>query len=227
MRRNGPRAEPSASRSTSASRTSSCGRPPHQQPPIPTRVNPQTTTGQRNRWMTQLGAPVLGLSDRAAMDRLMLTYTTPALEADVQIAGTATLTIHLSSDHTDGTLLAYLEDVDPKGRSRYLTEGGLRLIHRRTTTNPAFPQTTPYHSFARGDAQPLEPGKRYTIEFKLWPIAALIRKGHRLRLALAGADAGTFDPVPATGLPTLTVHHGATTASALVIPIVKGGLSRK
>ena len=114
------------------------------------------STGGNNRWMAQLAQPVLNLDRREAMDARMLTYTSEPLDADLVISGTPTVTLQLSSDHTDGLVLAYLEDVDPEGRSRYLTEGGLRLIHRKLSTNPLFPQATPYHSFERADATPDE-----------------------------------------------------------------------
>lgn len=187
-------------------------------------VDPSTSTGRRNRWMTQFGLPVLELDDRGAMDGRMLTYTSAPLDGDLQIAGTPVLSLRLASDHTDGVVLAYLEDVAPDGRSRYVTEGGLRLIHRKTSKNPYLDQATPYHSFKRGDARPMTPGKIEPVAFQLWPIAALIRKGHRIRLAISGADADTFDRIPATGRPTLTIRRGGKDPSVLHLPVVPGGL---
>jgi len=189
-------------------------------------VDPGVTTGTNNRWMTQMGAPVLGLDDREAMDDRMLTYTSDPLEEDVQIAGTPSIRLQMSSDREDGIVLAYLEDVGPDGRSRYVTEGGLRLIHRKTSSNPFFPDDLPYHSFVRADARPMQPGQVVTVSFQLQPIAVLIRRGHRIRLAIAGADAGLFDPIPAEGSATLTVHRNAEAMSALELPVVPGGLRR-
>lgn len=185
------------------------------------RVDFTVSTGSRNRWMTQTAAPVLGLDDRAAMDERMLTYTSAPLERDLLVAGRPVVTLHLSSDHTDGAVLAYLEDVAPDGRSRYLTEGGLRLIHRRQVPNPHFPGEEPYHSFARADARPMVPGEVTEVAFRMWPIAARVEAGHRLRLALAGADADSFDRLPASGAPTLVVQRRTGAASRLVLPVVE------
>jgi len=107
-----------------------------------------------------------------------------------------------------------------------VTEGGLRLIHRKTSSNPFFPDDLPYHSFVRADARPMQPGQVVTVSFQLQPIAVLIRRGHRIRLAIAGADAGLFDPIPAEGSATLTMHRNAEAMSVLELPVVPGGLRR-
>ena len=187
-------------------------------------VDPGVTTGPDNRWMAQMGNPVLNLDDRGEMDARMLTYTTEPLESDLQIAGYPVITLTLASDREDGALFVYLEDVDAEGRSRYVTEGGLRLIHRKALPNPDFPGEEPYHSFARADAEPMPTGQAVTVSFRLWPIAALVRAGHRIRVAVAGADAGMFDPLPADGTATLTVHRGGVDASRIDLPVVEGGL---
>lgn len=187
-------------------------------------VDPDVTTGSDNRWMAQMGTPILNLDDRADMDARMLTYTTEPLESDLQIAGYPVVTLNLASDREDGALFVYLEDVDPEGRSRYVTEGGLRLIHRKAVPNPYFEGEEPYHSFARADAEPMPRGEAATVSFRLWPIAVLVRAGHRIRVAIAGADAGMFDPVPNDGNATLTVYRGGVDGSRIELPVVEGGL---
>ena len=187
-------------------------------------VDPEVTTGANNRWMAQMGEPILGLDDRGEMDTRMLAYTTEPLDADVQIAGYPVATLMLASDREDGALFVYLEDVDAQGRSRYVTEGGIRLIHRKTVPNPYYAGEVPYHSFARSDAEPMPPGEAVEVSIRLWPIAALIRAGHRIRISVAGADAGMFDPLPVDGDATLTVHRGSDNGSRIVLPVVEGGL---
>ncbi len=175
------------------------------------------STGSNNRWRTQLGEPVLNLDDRAAMDDQMLTYTTAPLEQGLQITGTPVVTLHVSSTHEDVAVLAYLEVVDPDGRSRYVTEGGLRLIHRKVTTDPDFSEPA-YHSFSKGDAAPMVPGQVAEVSFRLWPTSVQVQPGQSLRLAIAGADAGTFVRIPDDGNPTINVHWNRDGASVLTIP---------
>ncbi len=175
-------------------------------------------TGENNRWATQMGRPVLKLNDRAAMDARMLTYTTAPLAADMHIAGAAKIHLVVSSTHPDGAVLVYLEDVDPSGRSRYLVEGGLRLIHRKVTRDTVFGED-PHHSYKRGDAAPMQPGRAERVSIRLLPISAVVKAGHRLRLAVAGADSTALERIPATGTPTLTIHRGGREGSVLELPV--------
>ena len=154
------------------------------------------------------------------MDAKMLTYTSAPLAADLQLAGTPVVSLWVASDHDDGAFFVYLEDVDADGRSRYVTEGGLRAIHRKLSKNPDFEQTSPFHSYARSDALPLVPGEVAELRFQLHPTSVLLRRGHRLRLAIAGADADMFDRVPAKGKPTIRLHRARMRASFVELPVV-------
>jgi len=189
-------------------------------------VDGEVTTGDSNRWIAQMGGPIVNLDNRGAMDKRMLTYTTEPLQGDLQISGTPEVTLQMSSDREDGMVLVYLEDVDSEGRSRYLTEGGVRLIHRKTVPNPYFHTGRPYHSYAREDAQPMPPGEIVEVKFQLWPISVLIQQGHRVRLAIAGADNAVFDQLPAEGDINLMVQTGGDVGSQLVLPVVEGGFNQ-
>lgn len=182
-------------------------------------VDSTTSTGTNNRWMTQMGEPVLRLNNRGEMDARMLTYTTPPLDEDLLIAGTPVMRMRLSSNRPDGAVLVYLEAVDPDGRSRYLTEGGLRLIHRKVSANPYFEEDVPYHTYARVDAEPVTPGAVMQVDFQLWPIAVFVPAGDRLRVAIAGADADTFDPIMPDA--TLTIHRDSVSPSRVELPVME------
>lgn len=184
------------------------------------KVDFEVSTGSSNRWMSQLGQPVLGLGDRYAMDKRMLTYTSPPLEEDMQISGTPVAHLEITSTCSDGAVLLYLEDVGPDNRSRYITEGGLRLLHRKVHTNPGFEAYGPVHSFAREDAEKMVPGEPATVEIRLNPISVRVSRGHRLRLAIAGADAAIFQRVPKNCTPTLTIDRNATRPTYIELPVV-------
>ena len=179
------------------------------------------STGTTNRWSTQMGGPVLNLDDRGAMDERMLVYTSAPLTEDLQVTGTPVAHLRLTSDHADGAVLVYLEDVDPDGRSRYVTEGGLRFLHRKLSRNPAFEQVEPFHSFAEADALPLVPGEEAELAFELWPTSVLFRAGHRIRVAIAGADADSFARVPAQGTPTLRIGRSTEAPSFVELPVIE------
>jgi len=79
----------------------------------------------------------------------------------------------------------------------------------------------PYHSFKRKDSLPLVPGEIANITFGMLPTSVLVRKGHRLRVALAGADKETFSRYPTEGSPTISIIRDANHASFIEIPIIK------
>ena len=56
------------------------------------------------------------------------------------------------------------------------------------------------------------------IHLSLYPTSVLLRKGHRLRVALAGADASVFQRYPTEGTPTWTVYREAQRASFIEWP---------
>jgi len=103
----------------------------------------------------------------------------------------------------------------------YITEGELRALHRKISNEtPPYKMLVPYHSFLRKDALPLVPGQLAELKFGLQPTSVLIKKGHRLRIAIAGADKDTFARIPATGVPTITVARNRKDASWIELPVV-------
>lgn len=183
-------------------------------------VDFSVSTGTNNRWTTQMGKPVLNLNNRNATDSLMLTYTTTPLAEPLQITGTPVISLNLSTTHKEGGIFVYLEDVDPDGKSRYITEGGLLLEHRKLSTNAMYDKI-PYHSFRKSDASPMPIDKIEELSFKLHPTSILIKKGHAIRIAISGADKDTFDKVPTEGIPTLSIYRNKTNISFLELPIIK------
>lgn len=69
-------------------------------------------------------------------------------------------------------------------------------------------------SFARRDALRTEPGDIVTHAIELLPTAMLVRRGHRLRLTLGGADLDHFDP-PAAARTEWRIELGR---SRLLVP---------
>jgi len=186
----------------------------------PYTIDFEVTTGPYSRWQTQMGLPVLNLNDRGAMDAKMLTYTSQPLASDMQITGYPVVTLYVKSTHADGEFLVYLEDVNEDNQSVYVTEGGLRAIHRKVSKNPYVKQKTPYHSFEQADALPLVPDKIAKLTFELQPTSVLVKKGHRIRIAIAGADMDNFDRIPAEGNPVISVSHSKKYASFIELPVV-------
>jgi predicted acyl esterase len=66
----------------------------------------------------------------------------------------------------------------------------------------------------------MRPGQPARVSFRIHPISAVVKSGHRLRLSIAGADSAAFDRVPSEGTPTLTIHRGPRDSSVLELPVL-------
>ncbi|MFL6229043.1 MAG: CocE/NonD family hydrolase [Pyrinomonadaceae bacterium] len=185
------------------------------------KVDFDATTGEQNRWRTQLGGQVK-YPDRAAEDAKLLTYTSQPLTEDTEITGYPVVDLYVTSTRTDGNFFVYLEDVDEAGRVIYLTEGQLRALHRKISTDaPPYKSPVPYHSFKHKDAQPLVPGEVAELKFGMQPTSVLIKKGHRIRIAVAGHDRSTFARLPTEGTPTISLARNKRYASSVELPFVR------
>jgi predicted acyl esterase len=105
--------------------------------------------------------------------------------------------------------------------SRYVTEGEVRLRDRATESGGPGAERGTGRSYRRADALPYEPGSVVDVVIALQPTSALVRAGHRLRIAIAGADAGTFAPVTKAGT-RFTVARGGGAGSTLELPVDGG-----
>jgi putative CocE/NonD family hydrolase len=189
-------------------------------------VDFEANTGASNRWW-EMGAVVgktVVYGDRSDAASHLLAYTSPPLERDVEITGYPVVTLYVTSTHDDAALYVYLEDVDETGRVFYVTEGQLRALHRKVSSEASpYRLQVPYHSFRSEDAMPLVPGELAEIRFGLHPTSVLIRRGHRIRVGIAGHDEGTFVRIPAEGTPELTVSRNRIHASHIDLPMLERG----
>jgi hypothetical protein len=180
------------------------------------------SSGMQSRWYTQIAGGDVVYPNRSTEDKRLLTYTTDQLQNDLEITGSPVLTLAMSSTESDGAVHAYLEDVAPTGRVTYLDEGVFRLIDRKEVDprRLPYPPLGPAHSFFRKDAEPMKVGEIEVIRFALLPTSLLLRKGHSIRIALAGTDAGLFQRYPATGIPVWTVYREAGRPSFVELPVM-------
>ena len=139
-------------------------------------------------------------------------------------------------------MFVYLTEVAPDGTSIYVGEGQLRAgWHRRhpgelqVDSRVKVLPDLPYHGFGSDqyDSAPFADGRILELRFALTPVAYRFRAGHRIRIALAGADNGNFEMNPhlckgdkPADCPdtTLRMHRGGSYASSIELPIVSGEL---
>jgi putative CocE/NonD family hydrolase len=186
------------------------------------RVDYSAGTGALSRWDSLIGGlrgPSVYL-DRTAQDAKLQVYTSEPLPQAMEVTGHPVVTLYVTSTARDGNFFAYLEDVDEQGQVTYVTEGMLRGLHRTLSREtPPYRDLVPYRTFTRADAALLEAGEVAELIFDLLPTSYLFRAGHRVRLALAGADKDHFF-VPPGEPPTLRFHREGQHDSRIDLPVV-------
>jgi putative CocE/NonD family hydrolase len=181
-------------------------------------VDYSTTSGRHSRW----GA-VLAASEYPNMrdnDEKALTYTTLPLEADTQVTGHPVVHLWLATDAPDLDVFVYLEEVDGRGNSAYVTEGNLRASHRALRTAPYDNLGLPYHSHDESDLEPLHTGEPFELTFDLLATSYLFRAGRRIRVTIALADADNFDTPLLEPAPEVRLLRDAKHVSSVELPMV-------
>ena len=187
------------------------------------RVDPAAGTGERSRWRSLLSLVPGDYPDRRDRDRALLTYETAPLDAAVEVTGHAIATLFVSWDVTDDAgVFVYLEDVAPDGSVWYVTEGELAAKHRAVAHDTGVVTPGVQRSYVGADVQPLRSDEVVELRFDLLPFSHLFAAGHRVRLALAGADSDHFRAPPHS---RLRVHLGPGTPSRIELPC-RGGPPR-
>jgi uncharacterized protein len=189
---------------------------------------------QLNRWV--MTKPSRNLMVRTKADRKCRVYDTAPLAVAVEVTGHPVANLYISSDRRDADVFVYLCDVDEKGTSVYVSEGELRAgwhrlrpddeqVNNRLDIRPDLP----WHGYTRNGyaKDPLAGGKVVQMRFDLMPVSWLFRKGHRIRIAVAGADTGNFELNPALcrdgkhcDPTTLYLHRGGAASSAVELPVI-------
>jgi putative CocE/NonD family hydrolase len=164
------------------------------------------------------GRSAVSYPKRAVADARLLSYTSAALSEDMEVTGHPVVRLFLSSSATDGAVLVYLEDVGPDGSVLNVTDGCLRASARATAPAPYWFEG-PFHPYAQADPALLVPGELIELAFDLFPVSWLFRAGHRVRIAISGADKDNFVPVAQDQRPRLQVHRGAACLSRVELPV--------
>ncbi|HEY2672336.1 MAG TPA: CocE/NonD family hydrolase [Rugosimonospora sp.] len=135
-------------------------------------------------------------------------YTSEECSADVEAIGPVSATIRVRADGEYFDVFIRVCDVDPGGRSENLSDGLVRVCP--------------------GMFPPDEDGVR-AVEVELWPMGYVFRRGHRIRVQLAGGahpryarNCGTGEPLgSATELRPVTqeIWHDEARPSQLRLPI--------
>jgi putative CocE/NonD family hydrolase len=190
-----------------------------------------------NRWNYRISRSTRPLSLDADAHR-RTAYMSAPMPADTEVTGHPLLELVLFSTAPDGDVFAYLEDVAPDGTSLLVSEGQLRANYaqlRPISGMIASPQAAltvqpdlPWQGFTAADyvERPFADQAEVRLAFDLMPISWVFKAGHRIRISLAGADAGSFashpglrDLVASGRTPIWRIRRGPG-QSALILPVI-------
>lgn len=156
-----------------------------------------------------------GARDHRAADARSLTFTTPALERDMEVSGIISVSLYAASSAVDTDFVVTVSDVHPNGYAQILRQNIMRA--------------SLYPSFERKNL--LEPGKIYRFDFELYPISNLFKKGHRIRISVSSSSFPKWYPNSNTGrdfkdgaepvIARNTIYHDADHPSHVVLPIIE------
>jgi putative CocE/NonD family hydrolase len=188
---------------------------------VSTQTRFTTGTGEATRF-ERLGALAVDdyYHDWDARQSALLSFTSAPFDAPTELTGHTLVQFHAASSEQDGSVFVYLSEVDADGKSWFITEGALRMLHRATADCPPTYRTAwPFRTFHRADARRMEPGVPDTLRFALLPVSWQFAAGSRLRVSIAGADADHFAQVPHGRPPLLTFSLGGADGSFIELPL--------
>jgi putative CocE/NonD family hydrolase len=197
-------------------------------PPVPVSG---LCTRSTTQWMAGLPSTALAdlpcWSDNAANDKSGVVFQTEPLTEPLRLRGPINARLYASSPSGDGMLSVSVSDVAPDGTVTRLTGGWQVISHRaldRSRTRYLDGRVIqPFHPFTRDAKRPLASGEIAPVDVEVFPTAALIAPGHRLRIAIQAFDAPHLMPT-APDLPgsltVLKIYTGDDYPSMLTIPAV-------
>ncbi len=158
-----------------------------------------------------------GAVDQGALLRRrdVLSFTTPPLEAELDVLGPVTVELWITSTAPDTDFVVKLCEVLPDGRCYNVTDGVLRASYRA------------------GDQQRilLIPGEPVCLRIECYPTAKRFAAGSALRLLVTSSDFPRYSVNPNTGerdadavrtvVARQTVFHGAAHPSSVHLSVVR------
>ncbi|WP_395015192.1 CocE/NonD family hydrolase [Dongia sp.] len=143
----------------------------------------------------------------------VVNYTTPRLEADVELTGPIAMKLYAASDATDTDFTVALSDVFPNGVSNPIQDGIIRASAREDAFDP----------------NPIEPGRIYAYDIDLFATSYLVKAGHRIRVSISSSCFDRYDRNLNTGerfgtgsamrVAHQEIHRSAAHSSHILLPL--------
>jgi predicted acyl esterase len=175
--------------------------------------NPVPTVGGQN-----LGRDVGPRDQREIGERQdYLRFQTPALEADLVVAGHIDMELYVSTDVLDTDFVVKLVDIYPDGYEALILDYPLRTRFR--------------NGQRQEDVQLMTPGDVEKLTINMWSTAQTFEKGHRIGIHVTSSNFPRFAVNPNNGaalddtatpakVANNTIYFDAQRPSAIVLPVV-------
>ncbi|HEY7131936.1 MAG TPA: CocE/NonD family hydrolase [Candidatus Limnocylindrales bacterium] len=170
------------------------------------RFRHRATAGTRGGLSWGAGHAPNGLArDLRPDDATGPTFTSNALDADLDVLGRPVVELAWESPVPLATAVVRLQDVAPDGTPFQVSAGILNLAHRDSHETP----------------NPLEPGRPTAVRIALRATAHRFRAGNRIRLSIASSMWPVVWPSPEPAV--FGLHLGGTHQARLTLPAVPAG----
>ena len=164
-----------------------------------------------------------------------INFETAPMTESYFINGPMQADIWMSSTATEAALSVRVDDVEPDGTARPLANGMMSAAHRAVDASRSRylhgEMIQPWHPFTLAAKQPLTPGTPGTIvkvPVEIFPIAAVIKPGHKLRVSISASNqAQGIWPTPSQALANggvTTLYNDAAHPSSVVLPVLPNTL---
>lgn len=121
-----------------------------------------------------------------------LIYETATFRSDMYINGPIQADIWMSATKPHAALAIRIDDVRPLGKATTISTGiqsaAFRAVDPSRSRYVDGVMVQPWHPFTAASMEPLNPGEPVLVRVEIFPAAALIRAGHRLRIAISASN---------------------------------------
>lgn len=119
-------------------------------------------------------------------------YETEPLKHDLYLNGPMQADIWMTATNKQAALNVRIDDVEPSGKARPLTNGlqsaAFRAVDESRSRFVNGVMIQPWHPYTQASVQPIVPGQPMLVPVEVFPTAALIKAGHRLRVAISSSN---------------------------------------
>ncbi|MGH2376188.1 MAG: CocE/NonD family hydrolase, partial [bacterium] len=150
----------------------------------------------------------VGWGEQGTNDAFSITYTSKPLAADLEILGFPRARLFVSTTAEVAFFSVRLCDVAPDGASTLVCKGLLNGTRREGMDR----------------VTPLLPDQMHEVTVELDAVSWVFPKGHRIRIAISGADFPEVWPSPQPFM--LRVFSGSARPSSMILPVVPSAAPR-